>query len=149
MHYQFKDGLLFFKGRLVIPSDSHLRHKLMFEFHSTAIGGYAGVARTYHRLASNFFWRQMRRDVQSFVATCQTCQQMKDTHLHPAGLLQPLPIPDQVFEDITMDFVTCLPGSRRKMTIMIVIDHLTKYGNLFLCSPLFLLIQWLKLLYLE
>lgn len=127
--YLFKDGLLFYKGRIVIPSDSSLRLKLIFEFHATPTGGHAGVARTFHRLASNFFWRHMRHDVQIFVAACQICQQMKDSHLHPTGLLQPLPIPDQVFEDIAMDFITCLPSSKGKTTIMIVVDRLTKYGH--------------------
>ncbi|KAH0760251.1 hypothetical protein KY290_023744 [Solanum tuberosum] len=127
--FQFNDGLLFFKGRLVIPSDAQLRHKLLFEFHATNIGGHAGVAQTYHRLASNFYWNQMRKDVKSFVMTCQICQQMKDTNLHPVGLLQPLPIPDQVFEDIAMDFITCLPSSKGKTTILTVVDRLTKYGH--------------------
>nr|XP_009603209.1 uncharacterized protein LOC104098239 [Nicotiana tomentosiformis] len=63
------------------------------------------------------------------MAACQICQQMKDSHLHPAGLLQPLPIPDQVFEDIAMDFITCLPSSKGKTIIMTVIDCLTKYGH--------------------
>ncbi|PHT44079.1 putative LRR receptor-like serine/threonine-protein kinase [Capsicum baccatum] len=71
----------------------------------------------------------MRKDIQTFVAACQICQQMKDSHLHPAGLLQPLPIPDQVFEDIAMDFITCLPSSKGKTTIMTVVDRLTKYGH--------------------
>ncbi|KAH0652914.1 hypothetical protein KY289_030592 [Solanum tuberosum] len=85
--FQFKDGLLFFKGS------------------------------------------QMRKDVKSFVMTCQICQQMKDTNLHPARLLQPLPISDQVFEDIAMDFITCLPSSKGKTTILTVVDCLTKYGH--------------------
>ncbi|KAH0725501.1 hypothetical protein KY284_001366 [Solanum tuberosum] len=71
----------------------------------------------------------MCKDVKSFVMTCQICQQMKDTNLHPAGLLQPLPIPDQVFEDIAMDFITCLPSSKGKTTILTVVDRLTKYGH--------------------
>ena len=129
LHSQFKDGLLLYRGRLVVPSDLSFRHKLLIEFHSTAIGGHAGIARTYHRLASNFFWKQMRQDVWSYVVTCQVCQQMKDTHLHPAGLLQPLPIPDHVFKDIAMDFVTCLPSSKGKTTIMTVVDRSSKYGH--------------------
>ncbi|KAH0635853.1 hypothetical protein KY289_035768 [Solanum tuberosum] len=71
----------------------------------------------------------MRKDVKSFVMTCQICQQMKDTNLHPAGLLQPLPIPDQVFEDIAIDFITCLPSSKGKTTILTVVDRLTKYSH--------------------
>jgi hypothetical protein len=31
--------------------------------------------------------------VQDFVRGCATCQHNKSEHLHPAGLLLPLPIP--------------------------------------------------------
>lgn len=113
----------------MLPSDSELRQKLMFKFHATAIGGHTGIAVTYHRLASNFFWKQIRKDIQAFVAACQICQQIKDSHLHPACLLQPLPIPDQVFQYIAMDFITCLPSSKGKTTSMTMVDQLTKYGH--------------------
>ncbi|XP_019256273.1 PREDICTED: uncharacterized protein LOC109234659 [Nicotiana attenuata] len=76
-----------------------------------------------------FIGKNMRHDVKVFVASCSICQQMKDLHHHPAGLLQPLPILDQVSEEITMDFITCLPSSRGKTTIMTVVDRLSKYGN--------------------
>lgn len=121
----------------MIPPDSPLRQKLMFEFHCTAIGGHAGIARTYHHVASNIFWKQMRKDIKVFVAACQICQQMKNSNLHPTGLLQPLPIPNQVFEDIAMDFITCLPSSKGKATIMTVLDRLSKYGHFIPLSATF------------
>ncbi|KAM0019502.1 putative nucleotidyltransferase, Ribonuclease H [Helianthus debilis subsp. tardiflorus] len=127
--YAIKDGLLFFKNRLVIPSDSPLRLQLLHDFHTTVVGGHSGVTRTFHRLSSNFFWQGMRRDVQSYVANCQTCQQMKSSSLSPAGLLQPLPIPDLVFESIGLDFITGLPNSFGKTAIMVVVDRLSKYGH--------------------
>ncbi|KAL4308599.1 hypothetical protein GQ457_01G021920 [Hibiscus cannabinus] len=104
--YVVRDGLLFFRDRLVVPSDSNLRQQLLLEFHSSPIGGHSGVHRTFHRLASNFFWPYMRRDVQQFVAECHTCQQMKSSSLPPSGLLQPLPLPSLVFEGISVDFIT-------------------------------------------
>lgn len=127
--YIFRDGLLLFRGRLVLPSDSPLRVQLLEEFHSSPIGGHAGVYRTFHRLSSNFFWKGMRKDVQTFVSSCQVCQQIKDLYRQPAGLLQPLPVPDLVFEEITMDFITCLPSSKGKATIMMVVDRLSKYAH--------------------
>ncbi|XP_049372560.1 uncharacterized protein LOC125837500 [Solanum verrucosum] len=54
---------------------------------------------------------------------------MKDVHHHSVGLLQRLPIPDLVFEDIAMDFITCLQSSKGKSTLMTVVDCLTKYGH--------------------
>ncbi|KAL4282814.1 hypothetical protein GQ457_16G014550 [Hibiscus cannabinus] len=127
--YVVRDGLLFFRDRLVVPSDSNLRQQLLLEFHSSPIGGHSGVHRTFHRLASNFFWPYMLRDVQQFVAECHTCQQMKSSSLPPSGLLQPLPLPSLVFEGISMDFITGLPPLQGRTVIMVVIDRLSKYAH--------------------
>lgn len=53
---------------------------------------------------------------------------MKDLVKQPAGLLQPIPVPDMVFEEITMDFITCLPSSKGKATIITMVDRLSKYA---------------------
>lgn len=79
----------------------------------------------------------MRKDVKTYVAACQIYQQMKSSCALPVGLLQPLTIPEMVFEDITMDFITCLPGSKGKATIMTVIDRLSKYGHFIPLAAIF------------
>ena len=36
----------------------------------------------------------MKKDIAEYVAICDVCQRVKAEHQKPAGLLQPLPIPD-------------------------------------------------------
>jgi hypothetical protein len=81
------------------------------------------------RVKSQFYWPDMKKDIVEYVQNCVICQQAKTTNTSPAGLLQPLPIPSQVWEDVAMDFITGLPPSHGYTTIMVVVDRLTKYAH--------------------
>lgn len=67
--------------------------------------------------------------MRSFIRGCEVCQRHKAEHTAPAGLLQPLPIPDRIWEDISMDFIDGLPNSNGKTTIFVVVDRLSKYAH--------------------
>lgn len=81
------------------------------------------------RISPQFYWPSLKRDVKEYIQKCVVCQQAKSNNTAPAGLLQPLPIPNQVWEDIAMDFITGLPTSGGFTVIMVVIDRLTKYAH--------------------
>lgn len=65
------------------------------------------------------------------VRECEACQRNKGELTHPAGLLQPLPIPEGKWESISMDFTTGLPTVRGNDCIYIVVDRLTKFAHFF------------------
>jgi hypothetical protein len=69
----------------------------------------------------------MNNDVVDYIALCMECHKVKVEHRHPAGLLQPLSIPEKKWEVITMDFIIGLPRMNKKHdSIMVVVDKLTK-----------------------
>ncbi|GAU37691.1 hypothetical protein TSUD_164940 [Trifolium subterraneum] len=127
--YEFKNGVLLYEGRLVISGKSLLIPSLLEEFHSSPQGGHSGFYKTYRRIAANVYWVGMKGAVQEFVKNCDTCQRQKYLASSPGGLLQPLPIPDQIWEDISLDFITGLPKSRGYEAILVVVDRLSKYSH--------------------
>jgi hypothetical protein len=92
VQYTMMDGLLYCKHRLVIPDNSDLLHTVLLEFHTSPIGGHAGITRTIARIKSQFYWPDMKKDILEYVQKCVVCQQAKTTNTSPARLLQPLPI---------------------------------------------------------
>lgn len=56
-------------------------------------------------------------------------QQNKVKTIKTLGLLQPLPIPSQRREEVSMDFIMGLPKSEGKSVIMVVVDRLTKHAH--------------------
>jgi len=68
----------------------------------------------------------MLRDVKTFIRNCHTCQQIKPIMRKSAGLLQPIPIPSSIWEDLSMDFVTHLPSFNGFTTILVIVDRFSK-----------------------
>ncbi|WVZ00354.1 hypothetical protein V8G54_026423 [Vigna mungo] len=69
----------------------------------------------------------MHKQIRDYVLNCTICQQAKTATTLPAGLLQPLPVPSQIWEQICMDFITALPPAQGYSVIMVVIDRLSKF----------------------
>ncbi|CAA7029425.1 unnamed protein product [Microthlaspi erraticum] len=127
--YKVVAGRLRFKQRLVIPRNSSHIPLLLQEYHAGLIGGHSGVLKTLKRVQSMFYWRKMSKDIKKFVAECDICQRHKYSTLSPAGLLQPLPIPNRIWEDLSMDFIEGLPVSHGVNVILVVVDRLSKFAH--------------------
>ncbi|RVW72383.1 Transposon Ty3-I Gag-Pol polyprotein [Vitis vinifera] len=126
----YEDGSVRFKGRLCVPKDVELRNELLADAHRAKYTIHPGNTKMYQDLKRQFWWSGMKRDIAQFVANCQICQQVKAEHQRPAGLLQPLPIPEWKWDNITMDFVIGLPRTRSKKNgVWVIVDRLTKSAH--------------------
>jgi hypothetical protein len=74
------------------------------ELHTSPVGGHSGFLKTYHRVKKELFWDGFKIDVQRFVEKCLVCQKNKVETIKTPGLLQPLAIPSQHWEEVSMDF---------------------------------------------
>jgi hypothetical protein len=113
--------------RLCVPRKKALVTKLLQEHHDIQLAGHLGTEKTYQNLKRHFWWPRMFATVKKYVATCDTCQRTKATTQKKAGNLQPLAIPGERWETISMDFITHLPVTDRgNDAILTIVDKLTK-----------------------
>ena len=84
----------------------------------------------YRDLRETFWWNNMKRQIVQYVSQCLMCQQVKIEHQRPSGFLQPLPIPERKWEDITMDFLMgLLRTPTGKDAIWVIVDQLTRFAH--------------------
>ena len=111
--------------------ESKLKQKILKEVHNSPLVRHLGFLKTYRSFREKFSWKGLKGDVLQHVRECMVYQQNKSEHTLPAGLLQPLPIPEHKWESISMDFITVLPKVNGKDCIFVVVDRLTKYAHFF------------------
>ena len=124
------NGMLLFKARVCVPDINELKKEILEEAHTTPYSLHPGTTKMYQDLKPYFWWYGMKRDVVDYVTKCLTCQQIKAEHQRPAGLLQPLTLPEWKWEDIAMDFVVGLPRTTGMYdSVWVVVDRFTKSAH--------------------
>jgi hypothetical protein len=101
------DGLLLFKGKVFVPEASPVWPLTLADAHEC---GHEGIEKMLHQWRASFY------------------NKMDD--LHPAGLLQPLLVPFEVWSDIVMDFVEGFRKVDGKSVVLTVVDRFSKSAHL-------------------
>ncbi|KAM2129058.1 hypothetical protein ACFX1R_008778 [Malus domestica] len=72
----------------------------------------------------------MKREIAEYVSRCIVYQQVKAERKKSFGRMQPLPVPQWKWENITMDFVYKLPRTQNGFDgVCVVVDRLTKSAH--------------------
>ncbi|PKU68484.1 RNA-directed DNA polymerase [Dendrobium catenatum] len=131
--FSIRHGYLFKHNTLCIPASSW-RHQLILEAHCGGLAAHLGRDKTLSQLQSRFFWPKLHRDVCRLVERCPVCQEYKGTQ-HNTGLYTPLPVPQSIWEDISIDFVLGLPRTKRGCdSIMVIVDRFSKMAHFVACK---------------
>jgi hypothetical protein len=127
---QDEQGIIWFKKRICVPEIEHLRQLILREAHDSAYSIHSGSTKMYQDLNEKYWWYGLKRDVATYVTLCDVCQRVKAEHQRPAGLLQPLKVPEHKWEEIGMDFIVGLPRTREGYdSIWVIVDMLTKVAH--------------------
>ncbi|GJZ60946.1 retrotransposable element Tf2 [Tanacetum coccineum] len=73
---------------------------------------------TTNIMCALLYWKKIRKHIKQFVNECLVCQLNKADLAASPILLQPLPIPQRVWSEISMDFIDGLPASKEKTVIL-------------------------------
>jgi hypothetical protein len=124
------EGVVWFKDKLCVPDIKSIRELILKEAHETTYSIHPGSEKMYQDLKKRFWWYSMKMEIAEYVVVCDSCQRIKAEHQRPAGLLQPLHIPQWKWDEIGMDFIVGLPRTRTGYdSIWVVVDRLTKAAH--------------------
>jgi len=87
--------------QLYVPE--RLRHELLVQFHSHPLSGHVGMYRTFGALNRSYFWPGMRAHVNSYIRTCEPCQQRNTYPKERVRERQQVDVP-HIFERVALDF---------------------------------------------
>ncbi|KAF1331550.1 Retroelement pol polyprotein, partial [Globisporangium splendens] len=125
------NGLLFLKTsnsvfRLCVPSDKKLITQVIMEFHDAPTSAHPGIRRTQLKAAQWYYWPTLDKDIKEYVNSCETCARWKSSNRMKNGLLMPIPVPQECWEVVSMDFIVKLPVSNGYDAIFVAVDKLSK-----------------------
>jgi len=130
--WNYKDGLLLYKGLVYVPNNENLKRKVTQLFHDQVMG-HLGQWKTIELITQEYWWPGITEFVKAYIKGCAVCQ---TTKIRPPVKvpLKPNEIPQGIWDTITMDFITDLPMSKGYDSILTIVDQHSKAVILSPCN---------------
>ena len=111
-------------NRLVVAGDNNLKRGVISLFHDIPAAGHPGISNTYKIAMKDFWWPNMKQDVEQYVKGCAACQANKvNTRPLKPAMIPITPEHHLPFQTVAMDFITKLPQSGKFDTVLTITDH--------------------------
>ena len=130
-----KDGVLFRKfekrdgtgsyNQLVAPRT--IRKEILYHLHKGKLGGHLGCRRTLEHILQNYYWHDIRLDVELYVKMCDECQKVKERNKKARAPLHEMPVGGPL-DRVATDILGPLPRSNKgNRYILVASDQFTKW----------------------
>lgn len=134
--FRLIDGLLFYKRKLNSQSElrvyipQSLRKEILREHHDNPLAGHLGVKKTLGRLKEVCYFPQMKKIVNNYVTSCDTCQKYNYRNILPAGKLIPIKV-KKPLEMVGIDLIGPYPASNpdRYRYVLVITDYFSKWSE--------------------
>ena len=112
--------------QLIVPA-SMVRYVIRLN-HEPPFSGHLGVIKTLGKLQVQFYWKDMAKDVRSYIKKCKSCQERKNPVGKKVAPLQPFVVAQRPFDLVSMDILGPLPTTLNgNRYLLIFTDYLTRW----------------------
>ena len=113
-----------------MPWDANLHARIIHEYHNSPSGGHFGREKTYAAIATEFYWPHLYKWVRKWIRSREVCQRIISSSSTQAPL-RSLPIPQDAWESVSMDFVFGFPKDKLGQTgVVVFVDRFSKMVQL-------------------
>ena len=123
------EGLILHNGLVYIPMSNPIKLQILQSCHDGKVAGHWGQDKTFELVSREYYWPGMRKFINEYVRTCDTCARNKAPRHRRHGQLHPLPIPNGPWQSVSMDYIVELPPSQGYDAIYVCVDRLTKMAH--------------------
>lgn len=106
--------------------DAQIKNEILKASHESLIAGHSGIKRTLHRIRLNYYWRNMKLDIQTFINACVKCNQNK-SKVKTQAPMRLTSSSDYAFQKLYVDIVGKLPASGEFEYLLTIKDDLTGF----------------------
>ena len=113
--------------QLVVPKVK--RTLLLNQAHASLAASHLGIQKTMQRLQLYYTWPNLKKDVENFVGSCNSCQKMRKQLKADKVKIKAIPRSNVAFQDIAIDLIgEIVPNSSgQHKYILVVIDMFSRW----------------------
>ena len=91
-------------------------------------GGHFGFDKTAGILKERCYWSTMSKDIHEYIKTCMACQLNAPAGQNTKDKMQPIPIPENRWEVVGVDFIGPFKETKRgNKCVLVMVDYLTRW----------------------